>query len=40
MVGILSSPSLKNSCRFRVEAVHKFSIEKIVEGGLHGSSRK
>ena len=26
--------------RIRVEAVHKFSIEKIVEGGLHGSSRK
>ena len=26
--------------RIRVEAVHKFSIEKIVEGGLYGSSRK
>jgi len=30
----------RNSCRFRVEAVHKFSIEKIVEGGLYGSLRK
>ena len=26
--------------RIRVEAAHKFSIEKIVEGGLYGSSRK
>jgi len=25
---------------FRVEAVHKFSIGIIVEGGLYGSSRK
>ena len=24
--------------RIRVEAVHKFSVEKTVEGGLHGSS--
>ena len=26
--------------RIRVEAVHKFSIEIIVEGGLLGSSKK
>ena len=26
--------------RIRVEAVHKFSIGIIVEGGLHGSSKK
>jgi len=26
--------------RIRVEAVHNFSIEKTVEGGLHGGSKK
>jgi len=26
--------------RIRAEAVHKFSTEKMAEGGLHGSSRK
>jgi len=26
--------------RIRVGAVHSFSMEKIVEGGLHGGSKK
>jgi len=39
-VGFLPCPISGKLCRKRVEAVHKFSIEKIVEGGLYGSSRK
>jgi len=36
----LSCPVSRKLRRNRVEAVHKFSIGKLVEGGLLGSSKK